>query len=83
MSNDKNVKPADQAEEQEYSLNDDRRVKVLSPGALIAKRFFRNRLAVVGLVILVVMFLFSFLGGVISPYGQEETFSTMTKLNTQ
>ena len=83
MSNDKNVKPADQAEEQEYSLNDDRRVKVLSPGALIAKRFFRNRLAVVGLVILVVMFLFSFLGGVISPYGQDETFSTMTKLNTQ
>ena len=83
MSNDKNVKPADQAEEQEYSLNDDRRVKVLSPGALIAKRFFRNRLAVVGLVILVVMFLFSFLGGVITPYGQEETFSTMTKLNTQ
>ena len=83
MSNDKNVKPADQAEEQEYSLNDDRRVKVLSPGALIAKRFFRNRLAVVGLVILVAMFLFSFLGGVISPYGQDETFSTMTKLNTQ
>ncbi|MDM8271123.1 ABC transporter permease [Thermophilibacter provencensis] len=83
MSNDKNVKPADQAEEQEYSLNDDRRVKVLSPGALIAKRFFRNRLAVVGLVILVAMFLFSFVGGVISPYGQDETFSTMTELNTQ
>ena len=34
---------------EQYSLNDDRRVKVLSPGALVAKRFFRNRLAVVGL----------------------------------
>ena len=33
---------------EQYSLNDDRRVKVLSPGALVAKRFFRNRLAVVG-----------------------------------
>ena len=39
--------------EQELSLNDDRRVKVLSPGALVAKRFFRNRLAVVGLTMLV------------------------------
>ena len=27
-----------------YSLNDDRRVRVLSPGALVVKRFFRNRL---------------------------------------
>ena len=34
--------------EQELSLNDDRRVKVLSPGALVAKRFIRNILAVVG-----------------------------------
>ncbi|WP_273397201.1 ABC transporter permease [Thermophilibacter mediterraneus] len=83
MSNDKNVKPADQAEEQEYSLNDDRRVRVLSPGALIAKRFFRNRLAVVGLVILVAMFVFSFIGGLVSPYGQDQTFSTTTQLNTQ
>lgn len=39
-------------------LNDDRRVKVLSPGALVAKRFFRNRLAVVGLTMLLAMFVF-------------------------
>ena len=50
---------------EEYSLNDDRRVKVLSPGAMGAKRFFRNRIAVVGLVILAFMFLFSFVGGLI------------------
>ena len=60
--------------EQELSLNDDRRVKVLSPGALVAKRFFRNRLAVVGLTMLVVMFVFSFIGGLVSPYGQDEQF---------
>lgn len=60
--------------EEDYSLNDDRRVKVLSPGTLVAKRFFRNRLAVVGLTILAVMFVFSFIGGPISPYGQDEVF---------
>lgn len=60
--------------EEDYSLNDDRRIKVLSPGTLVAKRFFRNRLAVVGLTILAVMFIFSFIGGLISPYGQDEVF---------
>ena len=60
--------------DENYSLNDDRRVKVLSPGALVAKRFFRNRLAVTGMVILIAMFIFSFLGGVISPYAQDQKF---------
>ena len=59
---------------EQYSLNDDRRVKVLSPGALVAKRFFRNRIAVTGLSVLVLMFIFSFLGGLISPYGEKEVF---------
>ena len=62
------------AESEEYSLNDDRRVKVLSPGALVAKRFFRNRIAVTGLVILAFMFLFSFLGGLLSPYKEDQKF---------
>ena len=57
-----------------YSLNDDRRVKVLSPGALVAKRFFRNRLAVTGLVVLIAMFAFSFIGGMVSPYKQDQKF---------
>ncbi|MBQ6067704.1 MAG: ABC transporter permease [Clostridia bacterium] len=57
-----------------YSLNDDRRVKVLSPGALVAKRFFRNRLAVTGLVVLIAMFAFAFIGGMVSPYKQDQKF---------
>ena len=57
-----------------YSLNDDRRVKVLSPGALVAKRFFRNRLAVTGLAVLIAMFAFSFIGGMVSPYKQDQKF---------
>ena len=62
------------SEQEQYSLNDDRRVKVLSPGAMVAKRFFRNRIAVVGLVILTFMFLFSFLGGLITPYKEDQQF---------
>lgn len=62
------------AGEESFSLNDDRRVKVLSPGALVAKRFFRNRLAVTGLTVLVLMFLFSFVGGVITPYTEAQLF---------
>ena len=69
--------------EEHYSLNDDRRVKVLSPGALVAKRFFRNRLAVVGLSILVFMFVFSFIGGLLSPYGEDEFFYREDQINKE
>ena len=61
-------------ENTEYSLNDDRRVKTLSPGAMVAKRFFRNRIAVLGMLVLLTMFLFSFLGGMLSPYGEDQLF---------
>ncbi len=77
------IKNAAPGGEEQYSLNDDRRVKVLSPGALVVKRFFRNRLAVVGLVMLIVMFVFSFLGGVLIPYGQDEQFYTYTYLEKE
>ncbi len=70
---DKNKTTAPENNE-EYSLNDDRRVRVLSPGMLVAKRFFRNRLAVTGMIILIAMFAFSFIGGIVSPYKQDEKF---------
>ncbi|MBO4835435.1 MAG: ABC transporter permease [Lachnospiraceae bacterium] len=63
-----------QTPQQEYSLNDDRRVKVLSPGRLVLQRFIRNRVAVTGLIILAFMFVFSFLGGWISPYKENDLF---------
>ncbi len=78
MSDEKN-----RQQEEEFSLNDDRRVKVLSPGAMVVKRFFRNRLAVVGLIMLAAMFLFSFLGGALIPYGQDEQFYTYTYLEKE
>ena len=69
--------------EEHFSLNDDRRVKVLSPGALVAKRFFRNRLAVVGLSILIFLFVFSFIGGLLSPYGEDEFFYREDQINKE
>ncbi|HOG59261.1 MAG TPA: ABC transporter permease [Anaerolineaceae bacterium] len=64
------------------ALDDARRVKVLSPGMLVFKRFIRNKLAVIGIVILTFMFLFSFVGPLFSPYDQAQVFKgigSMTK----
>ena len=77
------LKNKDAQETENLSLNDDRRVKVLSPGALVAKRFFRNRLAVVGLSMLIAMFLFSFVGGLISPYQEDQQFYTYTYMDQE
>ncbi|MBR5431388.1 MAG: ABC transporter permease, partial [Bacteroidales bacterium] len=60
--------------QEQLALDDARRVKVLSPGMLVFKRFIRNRLAVVGIVILVIMFLFAFLGPLFSPYSIDQIF---------
>lgn len=71
-----------QADREEMQLDDTRRVKVLSPGMLVFKRFIRNSLAVVGFAILLFMFVFSFLGPMFSPYGQIDVFKgvgSMTK----
>ncbi len=46
------------------------RVKALSPGATVAKRFFRSKLSMVGLVTIIVLFIFSFIGPLISPWGE-------------
>ena len=60
----------------ELALDDARRVKVLSPGMLVAKRFLRNRLAITGMIILIFMFTFAFLGGLFTPYKQTDVFYT-------
>ena len=65
-----NTPSEDNKPQEDYSLNDDRRVKVLSPGTLVAKRFFRNRLAVVGLTILAVMFIFPLSAVLSAPTGR-------------
>ena len=71
---DEEMEKVQETAEEEFSLSDDRRVKVLSPGQLVMKRFFRNRLAVTGMVILLAMFIFSFIGGLLSPYEEDQKF---------
>jgi len=56
------------------ALDDTERVKVLSPGRLVVKRFFHNKLALVGLSILILMFAFAFLGPLFYPYSQTAIF---------
>ena len=48
------------------NLND--RVRVLSPGMMVAKRFFRSKLSMLGLIMLAVLFIFSFVGPIFSPW---------------
>ncbi len=65
---------------EEMTLDDAARVKVLSPGMMVFKRFIRNKLAIVGIIIIVFMFLFSFVGGLICPYSQSQVFYTTDKI---
>ena len=63
------------------ALDDERRIKVLSPGMLVFRRFVRNRLAITGAIIIVLMFLFSFVGGIVMPYGQSQVFKEYAPMN--
>lgn len=47
---------------------------------LVFKRFVRNRLAIVGVCCIGFMFLFSFLGGFLMPYGEAQVFTTYTEM---
>ena len=83
MSADNAMKNTDTKAREEFSLNDDRRVKTLSPGALVTKRFLRNRVAVTGLIILAFMFIFSFIGGMVTPYREDQLFYRTEYQNKQ
>lgn len=70
-----------QAEEIKHKSNEEQEfladtVKVISPGRMVLKRFFRSRLSMIGLVTIIVLFLFSFIGPFFSPYGEVEPDKT-------
>ena len=55
----------------------DKNVKLMSPGRMVARRFFRSKLSIIGLVILVVLFLFAWFGPVFyNVWGETETDRT-------
>ena len=70
---------SEQAEQSEQSENDKKDEKVeyvykeMSPLRMVGRRFFRSKLSIVGLVMIVFLVLFSFLGPVIYDRWGEET----------
>ncbi len=63
MEENKELNTAPQQENnapQEESIAD--RVRIISPTKLVMKRFFRSKLSVIGLVLFLSLFLFSFIG---------------------
>ncbi len=51
----------------------DKNVRLLSPARMVARRFFRSKLSVIGLVMIVVLILFSWLGPVFyHPWGETQ-----------
>lgn len=53
---------------EEMSLADN--VRSLSPAMLVVKRFFRSKLSIVGVAMIVFLFLFCWVGPLFSPYGE-------------
>lgn len=60
--------PPETPEEKLHGENLNERTKVLSPGMTVLKRFFRSKLSVIGLVVIILLFLFSFVGPLFSPW---------------
>ena len=67
IENDQIVEEKDTSvvEEQELDTPLDRNVRLMSPTRIIMRRFFRSKLSVIGLIMLVALFLFCFLGPVV------------------
>lgn len=63
-----NVSETPVLEEDLHGENLTDRVKVLSPGMMVMKRFFRSKLSMIGLITLIALFLFAFVGPLFSPW---------------
>ena len=54
----------------------DKNLRLMSPGRMVARRFFRSKLSIIGLVMIIALLLFSWLGPVIynsNTFGWDET----------
>ena len=68
-----------EAELQLAAQEKENKVKIISQGRLVAKRFFRSKLSVIGLIGIVFLFVFSFIGPLFSPYGETEIVTSATR----
>ena len=72
LKEDPSVNTEEKKEERELGVAEET-YKEMSPMRLVLRRFFRSRLSIVGIVMIVALFLFSFLGPVIySKWGETE-----------
>ncbi len=65
--------------EEEVSLADS--VKTLSPTQLVLKRFFRSKLSIIGLAIIIFLFVFCWIGPLFSPYDETAVDDETDRLN--
>jgi len=59
----------------------DKNIKLMSPGMMVARRFFRSKLSMLGLIMIVGLFLFCWIGPLVyTEWGEtEQDFSGMTE----
>ena len=74
MQND-NIEKHDMGMNNEAESSIEENFRVISPGRMVAKRFFKSKLSVAGLLMIIFVFLFSFIGPVIvnHTWGYQET----------
>lgn len=53
--------------------------RIITPGQLVLKRFMRNKLAIIGIFILLIMAIFCYIGPFFCPYGEYELFYIHTQ----
>lgn len=63
-----------QYEQEKDTIEFEQNQVFLTPGQLIMKRFLRNKLAILGLVVIIGIMLFAYIGPLFSPYGEYELF---------
>ena len=71
-----------ESEELKTSVEEEVTYKEISPIRMVLRRFFRSKLSIVGIVMLVFLFAFSFLGPVIYNRWGEDEIDESTTLNT-
>jgi peptide/nickel transport system permease protein len=76
LPSEENITPeTEKTEEKGEFLADN--IRVMSPGRMVAKRFFRSKLSMLGLVTIIALFLFSFVGPLIfNTWGETEPDKT-------
>ncbi|HBL84760.1 MAG: ABC transporter permease [Clostridiales bacterium GWF2_38_85] len=79
MDKDHNLKNENQTNADEVELNQ----VILSPGQLVFKRFLRNKLAVIGIAVLLFMIIFSFIGPFFTTYRETTIFYSVERIDEQ